>query len=150
MKEILFIDDDARRTQFQVEYFELLGFRVSSRELDSEALDYIADRREAIGLIILDMIMPSEKYGREETSDYFDTGLFLLRDIRKLLPVVPVIILTIRRDLSELQQLSELGVKEILIKDKITASQLRDVIKEIIELPPEREVSRAKGDVDED
>nr|MBN2278644.1 response regulator [candidate division Zixibacteria bacterium] len=130
MKEVVFIDDDMMTMRHWVKYLELDHFVVKSFEEDIEALSYIDINHDKIGLIILDMIMPSEQFKMEETKRYFDTGWHLLDKIRTIMPDVPVIIFSIRHNLKASD--TQHRVERILIKDQTTPENLSEIVGEIL------------------
>jgi CheY-like chemotaxis protein len=135
MKEIVFIDDDMRRMRYYAEYLELEGYRLVRFEDDELAIRYIEEKRSDIALVILDMIMPSTIFSKEETSSYYDTGKHLLARARKALPKVPVIIFSIRNDIRAMPGIKELGINAVLVKDETTPPKLAEVINKIIGAP---------------
>lgn len=83
--------------------------------------------------ILLDIMMPrGEQYSKRETDAGRDTGIVMLRDIERLAPGVPVIVITVRDD-DELR--SKLAahecVRSVLVKP-VTPSEVVAVLAEIV------------------
>lgn len=130
MKEIVFIDDEMYRMQYYAEFLELEEYSVKTFDDDEAAFAYIELNKHNIGLIILDLIMPSRQFGREDTNNYFNTGWHLLSKIRELINDVPVIVLTIKRDIEKAA--SKYKVNHILVKDDTTPDILLEKVEEIL------------------
>lgn len=98
MSKIVYIDDEAN-LQAMISKFEVLkeeGFEVIPVVSVSEALQVIAQHRDSLKCIILDVIMPPrETYSLDETKGGAMTGVRLLKDIRKEYKNIPVIIVTV-------------------------------------------------------
>lgn len=130
MKRVLLIDDDMRHMRYFAEYLELEGFQVDLVESDKEALEYIHDNADLVGLVILDMIMPSRGlFTTEETKYYSRTGVKLFSKISALLPEVPVIVLTIAEDRELVEDMLQMGAKAYLIKERTAPSVLCENVK---------------------
>lgn len=134
MKRILYIDDDMRRMRYYAEYLELEGYNVIYFDEVEPALKYIEEGKEKIDLIILDMIMPAKIFSKEDTNNYYETGLLLLKNIRKLLPKTPAIVFSVRSDLESIPGLSTLGVRKLLIKDETSPVRLTEIINDMLNL----------------
>ncbi|MFH1374073.1 MAG: response regulator [bacterium] len=135
MKIVLIIDDDRRRGQYFAEYLELEELTVAWVKGDKEAKEYIERNQSQIGLIVLDILMPSDLYLREETDNFRLTGaVFYERVIRKLLPKVPTIVFSIVNDQALKDKMFSLGVKDWLWKETTTPEKLAEKVKNLLGL----------------
>ncbi len=81
--------------------------------------------------ILLDIMMPRGSYSKSETDAGKDTGLRLLTDIYKKNPNIPVVVITARGDLDEIELRKKFGsLKNVLVKP-VTPSLVVDVLREI-------------------
>jgi DNA-binding NarL/FixJ family response regulator len=129
------MDDNLRGMKYYIEYLELDGFIVKSFDVDEDAIDYVEKNRNRIVLVILDVIIPSRRFKKEDTDSYYTTGVALLKLIRGVLPKVPMILFTIRQDLELDSAMKNLGVKHIMIKDQTSPALLSEKILEIVGTP---------------
>lgn len=96
-KNILWIDDDLRRTEIYAEMFNLEGFKVTLVQDNDTALDYLQKREIRFGLIIQDIVRaPGKCLSNVETNDGRRSGIeFYKHFIRKFAPKTPVIFLSL-------------------------------------------------------
>ena len=96
MKElVLLVDDDKLPMLFYVKALEQKGLKVKHCLEPDSTLDFVRKRGEQIEAIVLDiMLSPGKAYKNKNTAEGLRTGLFLLMDIRKHCPDVPVVVLT--------------------------------------------------------
>ncbi|MCP4633314.1 MAG: response regulator [candidate division Zixibacteria bacterium] len=133
MAKILFIDDDMKKLQFFVEFLKLEGYEVDYVESDIEATEYIKSSKDFIDLVILDVIMPSKHYTREQTGAYRRTGIIYYTKITDMIPNVPILVMTVIDDDEELEkQVLKMGAQAYLKKGKISPTALSEKIKNIL------------------
>ena len=79
---ILFVDDEAAIIDYGQEILEHLGYRVTTASSGGEGLELFLARPESYSLVITDQNMPGL------------TGTGLAREIRRLKPDLPIILMT--------------------------------------------------------
>ena len=118
--KVLVIDDDTMFCEPLVWRLVQEGYEVTYCKLVEEVLDEERKLKVPVpDLILLDIMMPrGEMYSKRETDRGGDTGLILLGDIQKVNPNIPVIIITVRKDitLAGLQEKYGASVKELIVK----------------------------------
>mgnify|MGYP001579743695 FL=1 len=92
----------------------------------------ILDERKDIDLIILDLILP-EGEDVKPIDPY--PGFKVLERLKELNINVPIIVLTVVRDIQILEKLSKYQITEILKKGVFKPSELRDVVHNVLEKP---------------
>ena len=129
---VLVIDDDKVFAKPLLWQLEQDGYKVTCCESVGDVLD-----KEGVlkvprpDCILLDIMMPrGDRYGKRETDSGRDTGLKLLKDIQEKEPDIPVIVVTVRNDLSlhELQENYGDNIKAILVKP-VTPTQVVDTLR---------------------
>lgn len=132
MKKVLYIDDEAD-TLKMASVFEVIGeegieLLPVSRIGDVHIV--INENHHEIGLVVLDIIIPPEEfYGLDETNGGTTTGLRLLKDIREVLPKVPIIIVSVRRMNVATDEIDRYEISEFIEKP-VETMQLLQVIKQ--------------------
>jgi|SRR5580704_4153578 DNA-binding NtrC family response regulator len=92
---LLLIDEDSASMRYYLLEFREAKFLCKHCRNVDDALVELKERGSTYDLVLLDSAMPpGEAYAKVETEAGTQTGKFLFEDIRKLLPDVPVIILT--------------------------------------------------------
>jgi len=130
--KLLVIDDDEA-------FVEPLLWRLKREKYEVSYVSSVDDTQVRAGklktplpdCILLDIMMPrGTKYSKQETDAGGLTGLKLLEEIYKNNPKIPVIIITVRRDLdiSELQLRFGDTVKKILLKP-VTPTEVVETIR---------------------
>jgi CheY-like chemotaxis protein len=95
MTKILLIDDDIQAMRYYVETLEAAGFDVTQCTGPDSALQVLRDTTTPVSAVLLDIMMPpGDAYRRQNTQEGLTTGLFLLEDLRRLRPNLPVVVLT--------------------------------------------------------
>ncbi|MCP4610579.1 MAG: response regulator [Planctomycetes bacterium] len=128
MKNILFIDDDLTRITSTIEMLEIEGYKVQSERSAGHALKEFKKNPTDYSLIILDVMMPIDDFTREETKFGRETGLVLLKKLREISKNIPIIMLTILKDLRVMEEAKKLGANEYIRKPQLP-SQLITVIR---------------------
>ncbi|HEX8652429.1 MAG TPA: response regulator [Pyrinomonadaceae bacterium] len=96
---ILFIDDEPRLMDSHYRYLKFKlepeGYEVIFCSTVDEALDYFEKHLGELDLIILDIMMPSDKrFSSKKTNGGLKTGLLFYDKIREGSPDLPVLIFT--------------------------------------------------------
>ena len=131
---ILVIDDDKLLTEPLLWRLNQEGHKVTHCQSISDVLDEAGRAKVSEpDCIILDILMPrGDRYSKIETRAGRDTGLKLLGDMRKQWPLVPVIIVSVRRDLNldDIRDKYGNNVKEVLLKP-VTPTEVINEIKKL-------------------
>lgn len=134
---VLYIDDDPDWLHRYRDYLDSLlashGWSVEAMPGVDEALAYVAEERHcaAVGGIIWDLILPwGEAYTMEETRGGQRTGVLLHRDLRMVLPEVPMLLLTNVADPQLLAQYNQPPLDYVLRKMDTPPEILAQVVKE--------------------
>jgi CheY-like chemotaxis protein len=138
MKRILMIDDEVRRAEALVAYFEQIrDWRVELATDPDSAMAVVArlaERESAFDVILLDIMMePGTVISRADSRGGRDTGLVLLGIIcERLAPLdkpIPIIVYTARTDLDQLN--ADPRVARYIQKPR-TARELAREIEELL------------------
>ncbi len=128
-KLVLLVDDDKLLMQLYVGALERKGYKVKHCFEPDSALAFVKENGRQIDAIILDVMMPPRKpYENEDTNGGLKTGIFLLRDLRKYCPNVPVVVLTNIRDPETLDELGKDPEVEVVRKFNCPPFELVDLI----------------------
>ena len=113
---ILFIDDQALLTKTLREYLTDVGEYEVIHAMDwEEAIHYANQFKDKIGIVLLDIMLPSELGGSIKDRFGVSTGLRLSLRIKEILPKVPIISITVRDDIADKDR-EEAKIHEIFIK----------------------------------
>lgn len=131
---MLLVDDDGIPMKFYVYALEKNCFEVKHCLGPDSALSFAKEKSWQIKIVVLDiMLPPGETYKDEHgVNDGLRTGVYLLKDIRKYCPNVPVIILTNVRNPHTLAEFEQGDLLKIAFKIDCTPFKLVDLIKELI------------------
>jgi CheY-like chemotaxis protein len=129
MKNILFIDDDYNRLSSHIEMLKIQGYDVKGINSAKEALEELRMKKDKYDVIILDLMMPVDEFGVEETKNGRETGLVLLGKLREISKDIPVIVLTVLRDPSVMEKARKLGVNEYLLKPQFPSKLIKVIEK---------------------
>lgn len=131
--KILFIDDDIERLSSHIQYLQDEGIETITVSNIHDALDLIDKQGEQLSAIVLDMIMPYGEgaFGIDETEVGHRTGIPLIKEIRKRLPQVPLVMCTVVHDPVAKKQATELGVKAYITKPVLPSDLLKSLEKVI-------------------
>jgi len=133
MKTVLFIDDDPLPTKLYVRALEESGFRVVQKNSVDDALKF-ARGKQPVDIIIIDLMMPpGESFKDEPTHEGVTTGFFLRREMRKLYPSQPIVLLTNINNPEILQSDEGEGAVRPLHKFTHPPFDLADKVKELLE-----------------
>lgn len=120
MKEeytVLFVDDDMRRMSSFVDMLEWEGYTVLGANSVDKARRLFRNLGKVIDLVVLDIMMPPGEGDDPETVDHGrSTGLEFLKEVRKELKKLPVIVLSIRHDHECKNAAEEAGASDYLEK----------------------------------
>jgi DNA-binding response OmpR family regulator len=131
-KRILLVDDDRLPMQFYVRALEQEDFRVRHCLHPNEALEYAKQNAGQIDIVILDIMLPPGKYGHQETNQGLRTGVFLLADLRILLPGVPVVVLTNVRNRTTLDEFTKQESVVVIQKTECPAFELARLVTDVL------------------
>ncbi len=109
----LVVDDEQRVCEFFVRYLELCDWRGTAVDSGEGALEKL--KNEQFDLIFLDLVMPGM------------SGPETFRDIRKVAPEVPVVIITAYPDSNLMAQALQVGPFAVM-KKPLTLNDLRQVL----------------------
>ena len=115
--KILVVDDDRPLRHGLSQLLELAGYEVWTAEDGLEAAETLAGQR--FDLLLTDLKMPRMD------------GIELTREARRLLPRIPVIVLTGIGDLDSVQETLQAGAVELVTKP-FEASQMLSTIKGLL------------------
>lgn len=128
-KLVLLIDDEQLPMRYYVRALERACFRVERVRNPDDALDFVRTRGDEIGAIVLDIMMcPGRAYGELDTNEGLNTGVFLYRDIVRLLPYVPVVVLTNISDKETLRLFPHVRNIEIAQKLDLPPAELPELV----------------------
>lgn len=103
-KRVLYIDDDEEIIFVQKQILERFGYNVSPYLNSIDALEHFRMASEQYDIAIIDLVMPSLN------------GDLLALEIKKVNPVLPIILCTgYSAEIAE-KQVSELGIEGFLVK----------------------------------
>lgn len=92
---ILFIDEEPKWVEVYQRELRDSGYQVVPATSTDEALSLLSAHQDQVELIILDIMMPAGPALRDANTERGRrTGVFLYRELRRLAPDVPFIILT--------------------------------------------------------
>ena len=117
---VLFIDDDPDQARLGKLLLERCGYQAESATSGRDALDRFRSKPEAYDLIIVDQMMPGQ------------TGIELVREVQRLRPGFPVVLMTGKADEETLRKASEAGIDEVLAKP-FNPVDLNRVIRQILD-----------------
>jgi DNA-binding response OmpR family regulator len=147
-RNITLVDDDKGFSEPLIWLLEQEGYKVTYYQFVDEALaDFNSVCNPKPDCIILDVMMPSGRfYHYVETNAGRETGLRLLKDTREKLCDVPIIIVTVRLDLSltDLQDTFDKRIKAILTKP-VTPSEVIETVERILSPPKPKKARNGKS-----
>lgn len=132
-KLVLLVDDDNLPMQYYVKALKQKGFKVEHCLEPDSALDFVKKRGEEIVAIILDIMLPPGKtYQDKDTNQGLKTGVFLLEDLRKYCPNIPVVVLTNVRNPNTLDEFKDKPLVKLAQKMDYPPFELSDLVNKMI------------------
>lgn len=117
---ILIVDDEPNVLDMLRQLLELMGYSVTPVSSAKQALNLAQQHPEKFNLLITDLTMPEMN------------GIQLIRDLRKSLPSLPVILCSGYTDVIEKEKDSEIGITAFLTKP-ISLNDLSTTLKKALE-----------------
>lgn len=130
-KKILFIDDEIQELSTYIKVLKLEGFNIDKYDSLEHALEAFKSAPLTYSMVILDIMMPSEKYIVQETQYGRSTGLKVLEELKNIRPNIPIIILSVVRDPSIIE-MTKNKINKYLFKP-LLPSVLISEIKQVFE-----------------
>ena len=118
-ERVLFIDDDESLVEWGQVILERLGYEVTVMNDSTEAFEIFSVDPSRFDLVITDQTMPGM------------IGLRLAKELLKIRPDIPIILLTGHSDDVTPDSLEEAGIKEFLMKP-LGKQQLAEVIRRVL------------------
>ena len=144
-KLVLLVDDDKLPMQFYVKALEEKGFKVRHCLEPGSALEFVGEKGSQIDAIILDIMMPpGDRYEHEHTNEGLRTGVFLLPDLRKYCPNIPVVVLTNVRNPDTLGLFKGKALVEVIQKKDCPPFELAELVDEMVGKSEEKPDSRER------
>jgi CheY-like chemotaxis protein len=91
---ILFIDDNAKRVQTDVDELKKRGLNVVLVNSADAAVTYLQDPTTSIEAVVCDIMMPPGAFGGDLTRDGLRSGLSIVHSIREISATLPVVVFT--------------------------------------------------------
>jgi DNA-binding NtrC family response regulator len=133
-KRVLYIDDEADTEKMDSSFDALRreGLEIQTVTSVGDVIPTLEKDGADIGAIVVDIIMPPEDfYDQEETMGGTNTGLRLLKDVRRVAPDLPIVVVSIRRRAGLLEAARGYGVTEFLEKP-IDEDELARVLRRVL------------------
>jgi DNA-binding NtrC family response regulator len=131
--KIAWIDDDTSIIEPLVKPLQDKGYEFQYFNTVKEALDGIKSIKTA-DLVLLDMILPFGEMNKDPLNPFPYPGLFILRELRKVAPTLPIIILSVvthKEAVKNAMQEYKLEVSAVLQKP-LRPSVLRDEVQKAL------------------
>ena len=106
---ILFVDDEKALARIGKQMLERLGYRVETRVCSTEALELFRANPHRFDLVVTDLTMPNI------------TGIQLAREIVRLRPEIPIILCSGFSERLSMDEISEAGIRDLLMKPFCTS-----------------------------
>lgn len=116
---ILVVDDEELLVRLNKRQLENYGHSVSVATESLEALRMITEEPERFNLMVTDLMMPKM------------SGRDLIEKVLELAPLLPVIVFTGLKEENMVQELNDLGVKEIVEKPVID-NELMNAVQKVL------------------
>ena len=126
----VYIDDevDTEKEQIKIDWLAKHGVDVVPVKYVGDALRVL--RNSGVDVILVDVLMPPyDVYSLEETKNGTDTGLRLLRDIRREFPSLPVIVISVKPPVEVESELEHLKVDGYLYKPVLGVDMLEEIVR---------------------
>lgn len=132
---ILFVDDEKRRMDSYVQDLVLSGHKVEFKSDVDSALEFFAENRTQIKLLILDIMMPTGESFDDAQTDYgLRTGIAFYHNIREQNPSLPTIIFTNVSDEKLAEEISRGSNVLFCQKDNFLPFELEKEVRKILNL----------------
>lgn len=128
-KLVLLVDDDKLPMQFYVRALERKGYEVKHFLEPDGALEFVSKKASEIEAIVLDIMMPPGRY--KNTNQGLRTGVFLLPDIRKHCPDIPVVVLTNVKNPNTLNEFKGKSSVKVVQKMAYPPFELADLVSKL-------------------
>ncbi len=119
MEHLLLVDDERSLITFSMKILERLGYRITACHTGDEALDLFRKNPYVYQLVITDMNMPNL------------SGAQLAKEMLKIRPDIPIILLTGYSDQVDEAQAKKIGIQRYLLKP-LDRSQLAYAVRDAI------------------
>lgn len=127
---VLLIDDDKLPMQFYVKALQKKGFKVKQCLKPDSALAFAQEKKGEIDAIIFDIMLPPGRY--KKTNEGLRTGVFLLPDLRKHCPDIPIVVLTNVKNPSTLDEFKGKPLLKVVQKMECPPFELASLVWEIV------------------
>lgn len=94
---ILIVDDEKWFIKPLKDALEESGFEIQSATTPDECMAMVKSGKR-VDAVVLDVMLPAGSLNMAEVNNGIDTGLMLLREIRRTCPHIPIILHSVRRD----------------------------------------------------
>lgn len=130
---VLLVDDDRLPMRFYIKAIEQKGYVVKHCLEPESALYFARKNASEIKAIVLDIMMPPGRY--EDTNEGLKTGVFLLPDLRKHCPDIPVVVLTNVRNPSTLAEFKGKPMLQVVQKMDCPPFELAELVEILVSSP---------------
>lgn len=137
---ILIVDDEKWFIAPLKDALEEDGFETQSTTTPDECMAVVRSGK-SIEAVILDVMLPAGSLDMDEVKNGVDTGLVLLREIRRLQPRTPIILHSVRRDF-DMAKLRDPMIF-ILPKSDTTLRQMLGTLRDILKRQPDGETKQS-------
>jgi len=124
-KNILLVDDDEITRDEFAQIFEGTEYKLHFAVNSIEGLNSI--KRNHFDLILLDIIMPDLNNRQNKRA-----GFELLKEIKKIKPYIPVIMVSVRTHANIALEALDMGAVDYITKDTITSKDLRKKVEKAL------------------
>lgn len=128
MKEIYYLDENLTDVDSLVDILEEEGYKVRSFRRDSVLIETL-EHGASPDLLILDIMMPSGIWGKEETSNGRITGLLVLKKIREIRKKLCIIVYSVVKKRSVIEEAKKYNIAEYIIKPALPSDLIEKVKK---------------------
>lgn len=130
---VLLIDEEKLPLKHYIQVLKNTGFKALQCYDTDKCLELIERGIPDLVAILLDVMMPpGRRFAKEETQNGLITGVLLYKEIRRLCPDVPVIVLTNVSDAETLKYLKEDRLTKIVQKLNYPPFRLARLINETV------------------
>ena len=119
-EHILIVDDEIAIVDLLNEWLKDAGYELSIRSSSSDALELFKNKPYDFDIVITDMAMP------------FMNGTQLAREIKKIRPEIPIILMTGFSSQISLENIAQYGINDLVMKP-IVVSELSRIIRKLLD-----------------